>query len=182
LAFEVNRVAPDPQIRGYLPGDVKDEITAEVAEKAAENAEKYPSATYFGRGFSAIMPGMPAPGATKAVGMVPDELKFEPKSKGLATPRKKKPKELAVITECCTGCAGSPACVEYCPVEDCMFWVPDEDNPPFGRIQVDPILCIGCKKCISKGPDGCFLDGCPWDAIAMVDTVEVEKEVGVMAI
>ncbi|MFZ0804833.1 MAG: hypothetical protein WAN03_01565, partial [Candidatus Sulfotelmatobacter sp.] len=92
------------------------------------------------------MPVMPAaPNATKAVGMVPDELKFEPKSKGLATPRKKKPKELAVITECCTGCAGSPACVEYCPVEDCMFWVPDEDNPPFGRIQIDPILCIGCK-------------------------------------
>ena len=63
-----------------------------------------------------------------------------------------------------------------------MFWVPDEDHPPFGRIQVDPILCIGCKKCISKGPDGCFLDGCPWDAIVMVDTAEVEKEVGVMAI
>ncbi len=93
---------------------------------------------------------------------------------------KKKPKELAVITECCTGCAGSPACVEYCPVEDCMFWVPDEDHPPFGRIQVDPILCIGCNKCTSKGPEGAFLDGCPWDAIVMVDTVEVEKEVGVM--
>ena len=134
--------------------------------------------------FYAIIPPMPAAsgGATRAVGMVPDELKFEPKSKGLATPRKKKPKELAVITECCTGCAGSPACVEYCPVEDCMFWVPDEDHPPFGRIQVDPILCIGCKKCVSKGPDGCFLDGCPWDAIAMVDTAEVEKEVGVMSI
>jgi ferredoxin len=129
------------------------------------------------------MHAMPAaPGATKAVGMVPDELKFEPKSKGLTTPRKKKPKELAVITECCTGCAGSPACVEYCPVEDCMFWVPDEDHPPFGRIQVDPILCIGCKKCLSKGPDGCFLDGCPWDAIVMLDTTEVEKEVGVMTI
>ncbi len=71
----------------------------------------------------------------KAAGMVPDELKFEPKSTGLTTPRKKKPKELAVITECCTGCAGSPACVEYCPVADCMFWVPDEDHPPFGRIQ-----------------------------------------------
>src|SRR3984885_16320935 len=107
-------------------------------------------------------PAMPvAPGATKAAGMVPDEQKFEPRSKGIATARKKKPKELAVITECCTGCAGSPACVEYCPVEDCMFWVPDEDNPPFGRIAVDPILCIGCKKCLSKGPDGCFLDGCP---------------------
>src|SRR5436309_2208949 len=70
-----------------------------------------------------------------AVGMVPEDLKHEPRSKGLNTPRKKKPKELAVITECCTGCAGAPACVEYCPVEDCMFWVPDEDHPPFGRIQ-----------------------------------------------
>ena len=123
----------------------------------------------------------PAPGATKAVGMVPDEMKSEPRSKGLSTPRKKKPKELAVITECCTGCAGSPACVEYCPVEDCMFWVADEDSTPFGRIAVDPILCIGCKKCLSKGPDGCFLDGCPWDAIAMVETTEVEKEVGAMS-
>jgi len=130
-----------------------------------------------------ILTGMSAEAAdAKPAGMVPDEFKFEPKSKGILTPRKKKPKELAVITECCTGCAGSPACVEYCPVEDCMFWVPDEDHPPFGRIQIDPILCIGCKKCLSKGPDGCFLDGCPWDAIVMVDTVEVEKEVGVMPI
>ncbi len=132
--------------------------------------------------FVIISPMPPAPGATKAVGMVPDEMKSEPRSKGIATPRKKKPKELAVITECCTGCAGSPACVEYCPVEDCMFWVPDEDSTPFGRIAVDPILCIGCKKCLSKGPDGCFLDGCPWDAIVMVDIAEVEKEVGPMAI
>jgi ferredoxin len=121
------------------------------------------------------------PQVVKAPGMVPDEQKFEPRSKGIATARKKKPKELAVITECCTGCAGSPACVEYCPVEDCMFWVPDEDSPPFGRIQIDPIQCIGCKKCLSKGPDGCFLDGCPWDAIVMVDIAEVEKEVGPMA-
>jgi ferredoxin len=118
---------------------------------------------------------------TRVAGMVPDALKNEPRSKGITTPRKKKPKELAVITECCTGCAGSPACVEYCPVEDCMFWVPDEDHPPFGRIQIDPILCIGCKKCLSKGPDGCFLDGCPWDAIVMVDIAEVEKVVGAMS-
>ena len=113
---------------------------------------------------------------TKTTGMVPDELKMEPRSKGLITARKKKPKELAVITECCTGCAGSPACVEYCPVEDCMFWVEDPDHP-----QVDPILCIGCKKCVSKGPEGAFLDGCPWDAIVMVDIAEVEKEVGPMS-
>ena len=95
-------------------------------------------------------------------------VKMEPKSEGIATPRKKRPKELAIITECCTGCAGSPACVPYCPVADCMYWVPDEDHPPFGHIEVDPVLCIGCKKCTSKGPDGAFLDGCPWDAIEMV--------------
>src|SRR3712207_8159453 len=65
--------------------------------------------------------------------------------------RRKKPRILAVTTDCCTGCAGSPACIEYCPIEGCMFWVPDEDHPPFGRIEVDPYLCIGCQKCISKG-------------------------------
>ena len=132
-------------------------------------------------GIESIIPAMATESeAAKSAAMVPLELKHEPRSKGLTTPRKKKPKELAVITECCTGCAGSPACVEYCPVEDCMFWVPDEDHPPFGRIQVDPVLCIGCKKCVSKGPDGCFLDGCPWDAIVMVDVAEVEKVVGAM--
>src|ERR1700728_137013 len=122
----------------------------------------------------------PAPGATKAVGMVPDEMKSEPRSKGLTTPRKKKPKELAVITECCTGCAGSPACVEYCPVENCMFWSPDPDHAPFGRIIVDPLLCIGCKLCTSKGPDGAFLEGCPWDAIDMVPTAAFESKQGAL--
>ena len=100
--------------------------------------------------------------------MVPDELKFEPKSTGLTTPRKKKPKELAVITECCTGCAGSPACVEYCPVADCMFWVPDEDHPPFGRIQVDPDSLHWLQEVHQQGtrwmlpgrlPVGCDCDG-----------------------
>src|SRR4029077_363602 len=120
------------------------------------------------------------PEVLKTAEIIPIEQKHVPRSKGITTPRKKKPKALAVITECCTGCAGSPACVEYCPVEDCMFWVPDEDHPPFGRIQVDSVLCIGCKKCTSKGPDGAFLDGCPWDAIVMLDIAEVEKVVGVM--
>ena len=93
--------------------------------------------------------------------------------------RKKRPRILAITTDCCTGCAGSPACIEYCPIEACMFWVPDEDHPPFGRIQVDPILCIGCKKCTSKGPDGAFLDGCPWDAIEMVPTDDWEAVHGI---
>jgi len=112
-----------------------------------------------------------------------DVAKSHPISEGLTGPRKKKPKEIAVINECCTGCAGSPACVEYCPVADCMYWVEDPDHPPFGHIQVDPVLCIGCKKCISKGPDGAFLDGCPWDAIEMISTPTVEEWMGeVMAL
>ncbi|HWR50329.1 MAG TPA: hypothetical protein VN428_04440 [Bryobacteraceae bacterium] len=101
-------------------------------------------------------------------------LKFEPMSHGRTDLRKRKPKQLAVINENCTGCAGSPVCVQYCPVEACMFWVPDDDNPPFGRIEVDKATCIGCAKCTSKGPDGTFLDGCPWDAIDMLNTEEWE--------
>jgi len=97
---------------------------------------------------------------------------------GKAT-RKKKPRILAITTDCCTGCAGSPACIEYCPIEACMFWVPDEDHPPFGRIEVDPYLCIGCQKCTSKGPDGAFLDGCPWDAIEMIPTEDWEAMHGI---
>jgi ferredoxin len=105
-------------------------------------------------------------------------VKLEPKSVGIATPRKKRPKQLAVITEACTGCAGSPACVQYCPVAECMYWVADEEYSPFGRIEVDPLLCIGCRKCVAQGPDGAFLDGCPWDAIEMVAIEKVEAAIG----
>lgn len=94
--------------------------------------------------------------------------------------RAKKPKWLAVITDVCTGCAGSPVCQLYCPVEDCMILVPAEDAFPYGRIWVDPLKCIGCKKCISRGPEETFLDGCPWDAIAMVPTTEWEQENGIL--
>ncbi len=107
-------------------------------------------------------------------------VKREPRSQGTTTRRKRKPHILAIINECCTGCAGSPACVEYCPVEDCMYWVPDQENTPFGRIEVDPLLCIGCKLCTSKGPEGAFLEGCPWDAIDMVPLAEWEAEHGTL--
>lgn len=93
--------------------------------------------------------------------------------------RKKKPALIAVTNENCTGCAGSPVCINYCPVDECMYWIDDEDHPPFGRIEVDAQTCIGCKQCVSKGPDGTFLDGCPWDAIEMLPTPEVEAKLGV---
>ncbi|HLE36446.1 MAG TPA: hypothetical protein VI699_04810 [Candidatus Acidoferrales bacterium] len=107
-------------------------------------------------------------------------VKAEPMSEGTTTKRKRKPHILAVINECCTGCAGSPACVEYCPVKDCMYWMKDPDQPPFGRIVVDPLLCIGCKLCTSKGPEGAFLEGCPWDAIDLVPLAEWEARHGAM--
>jgi ferredoxin len=108
-------------------------------------------------------------------------LKREPKSSGQkSSRRRRKPYVLAIINDCCTGCAGSPACVDYCPVEDCMYWQFDPDHEPFGRIIVDPLLCIGCKLCVSKGPDGTFFEGCPWDAIDMVPLAEFEAEHGVL--
>jgi ferredoxin len=107
--------------------------------------------------------------------------KMYPISEGTTNRRKRKPHIVAVINDNCTGCAGSPACVDYCPVQDCMYWVPDADHPPFGHIRVDPLLCIGCKLCTSKGPDGAFLEGCPWDAIDMVPLAEFEARFGNMA-
>jgi ferredoxin len=107
-------------------------------------------------------------------------VKMHPMSEGQTNQRKRKPHILAVILDNCTGCAGSPACVDYCPVAKCMYWVPDEAHPPFGRIEVDPLLCIGCKLCTSKGPDGTFLEGCPWDAIDMVPLAEWEAQYGVL--
>ncbi|MBI1749760.1 MAG: 4Fe-4S dicluster domain-containing protein [Acidobacteria bacterium] len=107
-------------------------------------------------------------------------VKSAPISEGKNDKRKRKPNIVAVINECCTGCAGSPACVEYCPVSDCMFWMPDPANQPFGHIVVDPLLCIGCKLCTSKGPDGAFLEGCPWDAIDMVPLPEFEAKYGTL--
>ena len=92
--------------------------------------------------------------------------------------RKKKPRMLAYITESCTGCAGSPVCQSYCPVEECMILTQNPGAPAFGVIEVDPFKCIGCQKCITKGPEGTFLDGCPWDSIVMVPIDEYEARNG----
>ncbi|MCB9849383.1 MAG: 4Fe-4S ferredoxin [Phycisphaerales bacterium] len=101
------------------------------------------------------------------------------KSAPQAKPRKKKPKDIAVINDACTGCAGSPVCIELCPVDQCMLLVKDDVYAPdFGRVIVDPLQCIGCKRCTSKGPMDMYLDGCPWDAIDMVETPDFEERFG----
>lgn len=100
------------------------------------------------------------------------------KAKKFAGRRKVKPKLLAVVTDGCTGCAGAPVCQVYCPVDECMLLAPAEDAFPYGRIWVDPLKCVGCKKCVSCGPDRLLLDGCPWDAIRMLPTREWEATNG----
>jgi ferredoxin len=92
--------------------------------------------------------------------------------------RKKKPRQLAVILDGCTGCAGGPVCQICCPVDECMLLEATGDAFPFARIRVDPLKCVGCRKCVREGPDEAFLDGCPWDAIVMVPTRDWEEEHG----
>jgi len=94
--------------------------------------------------------------------------------------RTRKPKKIAVVTEACTGCAGSPVCELYCPVQDCMPLLPADDVFPGGRVVVDPLKCVGCEKCIADGPKALFLECCPWDAIVMVRTADWEAEHGTL--
>ena len=85
-------------------------------------------------------------------------------------PRKKLPKELAVIdADHCTGCE---ACVEVCPV-DCIRKVHQDPAAPhlLSWCEIDWDRCIGCKLCIRlarKKSDPYRLEVCPWEAITMV--------------
>lgn len=94
--------------------------------------------------------------------------------------RKVRPRVLAVVTDACSGCAGAPVCQIYCPVDECMILVPADDAYPYGRIWVDPLKCVGCRKCLSSGPEQLLLDGCPWDAIRMIPTGEWEATHGAL--
>jgi len=90
-------------------------------------------------------------------------------------PRKKLPKELAVINaDNCTGCE---ACLEVCPV-DCIFKVQQSDK--FNNLQswceIDIDRCVGCEVCVripTKKSNPYDLKICPWDAIEMVKTEEL---------
>src|SRR5438270_13532412 len=83
-------------------------------------------------------------------------------AKGASKPRKKLPKELAVVrADNCTGCE---ACIEVCPV-DCIYKVGGEDLPSLQSfVDIDLERCIGCSLCERW---------CPWDAIDMVPTPEI---------
>ncbi|MEW6444235.1 MAG: 4Fe-4S dicluster domain-containing protein [bacterium] len=75
-------------------------------------------------------------------------------------------KRAAVVTERCSGCAGTPVCRIFCP-QDALRLVDDRDSFPFKRAQVDPAACTGCGSCVARGPRGARILGCPWDAIRL---------------
>ena len=94
-------------------------------------------------------------------------------------PRKKLPKELAVIdADNCTGCG---ACVEVCPA-GCIVKVEQHPDAPGMQswCEVDWDRCIGCKLCIRaprKKSDPYTLAVCPWGAIEMVPVAEIVEAV-----
>ena len=96
-----------------------------------------------------------------------------------AGPRKKLPKELAVINaDNCTGCE---ACLEVCPV-DCIEKIQqyDQVHNLQSWCQIDLERCVGCEVCVhipGKKSNPYDLKVCPWDAIEMVPTEEVAQVV-----
>ncbi len=94
-------------------------------------------------------------------------------------PRKKVPKELAVINaDNCTGCE---SCLEVCPV-DCIelksFGLGVQGSEKWCEIDLE--RCVGCEVCVhipQKKTNPYELLVCPWDAIEMVKTEEVAQVV-----
>jgi formate hydrogenlyase subunit 6/NADH:ubiquinone oxidoreductase subunit I len=88
--------------------------------------------------------------------------------KPAAAPRKKRPRELAVINQ--EGCTGCEVCLEVCPV-DCMYVVAGPDYDVHKKlVEIDLDVCIGCKLCTKY---------CPWETIEMIATekaLEVAKD------
>jgi electron transport complex protein RnfB len=72
-------------------------------------------------------------------------------------PPARKPKPLALIyKDYCTGCE---ACIQMCPIKDCIVRNPDGDSPERSWVYVVPQKCIGCTLCVQI---------CPWDCIEMI--------------
>lgn len=87
-------------------------------------------------------------------------------------PRKKLPKEIAVINaDNCTGCE---SCREVCPV-DCISLIELQHGVKGSQAfcQIDYERCVGCEVCIhipTKKTNPYELTVCPWNAIEMVPT------------
>ena len=69
--------------------------------------------------------------------------------------RKLKPQAL-IYKDYCTGCE---ACIQMCPIKDCIVRNPLGDSPDRSWVYVVAQKCIGCTLCVQI---------CPWDCIEMI--------------
>jgi NAD-dependent dihydropyrimidine dehydrogenase PreA subunit len=95
-----------------------------------------------------------------------------PKIPDKYTKKKKRPKEVAVVVDGCTGCE---ACVPFCPV-DCIEHVPRSMAPPdqiIPPVHIRYDECIGCQICVR------VCDKMAWSVIVMRPTAEVEEQFGI---
>jgi len=81
-----------------------------------------------------------------------------------------KPARIAYVGDGCTGCGGSPVCRSACK-NGALELEPDRENYPFFRMRVNPLKCTGCGACVTRGEDGIFSTGCPWDAIRLMPVI-----------
>lgn len=84
----------------------------------------------------------------------------------------RRPKAVALVIE--GNCTGCEVCVPFCPV-DCIEVVPKAEAPPDRiippvRIRYDE--CIGCEICVR------VCTKLAWDAIEMVPTETLERDLG----
>ena len=87
--------------------------------------------------------------------------------------KKKKPKLIAVVDE--DNCTGCQVCVPFCPV-DCIEPVPMDKHvyPPISPVQIRFNECIGCQVCVK------VCTKLTWDAIRMVDSDKLEKQLNII--
>ncbi len=94
-------------------------------------------------------------------------------------PRKKVPKEMAVINaDNCTGCE---SCLEICPVNAISVNARGLGVQGSQRwCEIDLDLCVGCEVCVhipTKKSSPYELTVCPWNAIEMVPTQDIAQVV-----
>lgn len=87
--------------------------------------------------------------------------------------RKKKQKKLAFIGDECTGCGGTPVCMAWCPIDGALEHL-EVEGIPAGRVVVNTDKCTGCSGCLTRGPLGSYVQGCPWNAITLVPVQEAQ--------
>lgn len=71
---------------------------------------------------------------------------------------------VAQVSERCSGCG---VCKVFC-TSGALDLIEEKDFPPLKKMQVDPALCTGCGNCLTRGPNGARILGCPWDAIRLI--------------